>query len=237
MLTPEQVAALRDRTTEITEPVLEFLLEDITRRICEAGGITSTASYQIWKAQQLGMSQREIKKELKKRLRVSNRQLRQLLTQSAQVGYDYGIKRFPYVQAVPFKQNAPLQQILQAAVDMVGDEFENLTQTLGMVDPHGNALPLQDVYRSCCDYAFKLVTTGAADYNTAIRRATKNLADKGLRVIDYESGQSRSIEAAVRGCVMGGLGLMQEQYLLTQRALRTMSRFRESSIAMRSIPR
>ena len=80
-----------------------------------------------------------------------------------------------------------------------------------MVDPYGKALPLQDAYRSCTDYAFKQVITGAADYNTAIRRATENLAEKGLRTIDYESGVHTSLEAAIRRNMMGGLGLLQEQ--------------------------
>ncbi len=60
-------------------------------------------------------------------------------------------------------------------------------------------------------YAFNQVITGATDYNTAIRNATKNLADKGIHTIDYESGVHTSLEAAVRRNFMGGLGLMQEQ--------------------------
>lgn len=211
MLTPDQINVLRDKASQLTDPVLEFLLEDIARRVSEAGQLTSTASYQIWRAQQLGMSQREVKKELKKRLRVSNRELRKLLTQSAEVGYDFDIRRLPYVQKLPFNENAALQSIVQGTIEMVGNEFTNLTQTLGMVAPNGETVAIDDIYRKCCDEAFRLVNTGAADYNTAIRRATKNLADKGLRTIDYESGGSRSIEAAVRGSVMGGMGLMQEQ--------------------------
>jgi hypothetical protein len=46
---------------------------------------------------------------------------------------------------------------------------------------------------------------------SAIRDATKNLAKKGIRYIDYKSGRHYSIEAAVRQNIMGGLGLMQEQ--------------------------
>lgn len=211
MLTPEQISALRDAASQITDPVNNYLIEDIARRISEAGQLTSTAAYQIWRAQQLGTSQREIKKKLRQLLKVSHRELRQLLTQSAEVGYDFDIKHLPYVQAVPFHRNAALQQIVAAAVELARDDFTNITQTLGMIDPYGNALPLQDAYRSACDFAFKQVSTGAVDYNTAIRQATKNLAAKGVRVIDYESGMHTSLEAAVRRSVMGGLGLMQEQ--------------------------
>lgn len=39
----------------------------------------------------------------------------------------------------------------------------------------------------------------------------RNLAEQGIRSIDYESGVHTSIEAAVRRNIMGGLGLMQEQ--------------------------
>lgn len=211
MLTPEQITALRDWAGHITDPINDFLIEDIARRIAEAGQLTSTAAYQVWRAQNLGLSQREIKKKLKKLLQISNRELRQLLTQSAEVGYDFDIKRLPQVQAIPFEQNAVIQQIVSAAVQLAEEDFTNITQTLGMIDPHGNALPLQDAYRACTDYAFKQVITGATDYNTAIRRATKQLADKGVRVIDYESGVHTSLEAAVRRNIMGGLGLMQEQ--------------------------
>ena len=80
-----------------------------------------------------------------------------------------------------------------------------------MVDPYGHALPLQDAYQKTMDFALEKVATGATDINTAIRDATKNLAKYGIRSIDYQSGVSRSLEAAVRGCIMGGLGLMQEQ--------------------------
>lgn len=211
MLTPEQIAAFRDQALKITDPINDFLLADIARRISEAGQLTSAASYQVWRAQQMGESQREIKKQLRKLLKVSHRELRKLLTQSAEVGYDFDIKHLPYVQAVPFHQNESLQQIVAAAVKLAEEDFTNLTQTMGMVDPYGNALPLQDAYRSCTDYAFKQVITGATDYNTAIRRATKNLAEKGVRIIDYESGVHTSLEAAVRRNIMGGLGLLQEQ--------------------------
>lgn len=211
MLTPEQITALRDRAGQIADPINDYLIEDIARRISEAGQLTSTAQYQIWRVQNLGLSQQEIRQRLQKLLKKSNAEIKELLTQSAEVGYRFDLDRLPTAAAIPFEENAVLQQIVAAAVELAQDDFTNITQTLGMVDPYGNALPLQDAYRSACDFAFKQVSTGATDYNTAIRQATKNLAAKGIRVIDYESGVHTSLEAAVRRNIMGGLGLMQEQ--------------------------
>ena len=107
MFSPDQIEALRIQSGQIISPVIEFLISDIASRIAEAGQLTSTAAYQIWRAQNLGFSQRQLKKELRKRLKVSHRELRKLLTQAAEVGYDFDIKRFPCVQAVPFRKQLP----------------------------------------------------------------------------------------------------------------------------------
>lgn len=211
MLTPDQIAALGESAAKITDPISEYLLQDITRRIAQAGQLTSTAQYEVWRMQQLGVSQQEIKKELSKRLGLSQREIRHVMYQSAQSGYNLDIRRFPTVEAVPFAENLVLQQIVSAAAELAEADFTNLTQTLGMVDPFGKALPLQEAYRACTDFAFQQVVTGAASYTEAIRQATRNLADKGVRVIDYQSGVHGSLEAAVRRSIMGGLGLMQEQ--------------------------
>ena len=210
MLTHEQIDALNILCERAVEPVTEFLLDDIARRISRAGQFTSTAAYQVWKTQELGMSRKQIEKELKKRLGVSQKELEGLLTQSAEVGYNFDISHLP-TETIPFSENESLQQIISAAAALADKDFKNITQTLGMVDPYGRAMPLKDVYNSCCDFAFNQVVTGAADYNTAIRRACKNLANQGLRTIDYESGIHTSLEAAVRRNIMGGLGLMQEK--------------------------
>lgn len=211
MLTPDQIEALGIKAQQITAPIVDFLIEDIARRISEAGQLTSTASYQTWRLQQLGVSQRQLKKELRKRLKVSHRELRQLLAQSAEVGYNFDISKLPHVQAVPFAKNETIQQIVSAAVQMAQDDLTNMTQTLGFVTPNGRAVGLTDAYQQVCDFAFAKVANGAQDYNSAIRETTANLAKQGIVTIDYESGVHTSLEAAVRRNVMSALGIMQEQ--------------------------
>lgn len=211
MLNADQISALRDAAGHIADPITEYLLRDIARRVSEAGQLTSTAAYQTWRAQQLGMSQKEIKKALQKLLKKSAEEIDRLMTQTAKVGYDFDVQRLPTAAAIPFDDNLSIQKVVRAAVELAQEDFTNLTKTIGMVDRSGVALPLQKAYRAAMGDAFEQVFTGAADYNTAIRKATANLATFGLRVVDYESNIHRSIEAATRGCIMGGLGLMDER--------------------------
>lgn len=211
MLTADQIDVLGEKARQLISPVTEFLIEDIAKRIAQAGQLTGTAAYQAWRLQQLGVSQRQLKKELRKRLNISHRELRRLLNQAGEAGYEYDVRKHPYVQAVPFRENQALQQIVSAAVQLADENLNNITQTMGFVGPDGKTRELTKAYQNACDFAFQKVATGAQDYASAIREATRNLADRGIVFIDYESGVSTSLEAAVRRNVMGGLGLMQEK--------------------------
>lgn len=211
MLTADQISYLRDRSEQLLDPIIDFLIEDICKRIAEAGQLTGTASYQVWRAQNLGISQRKLKKEIAKRLKLSLRQAEKLMTQAAETGYNYDISRFPTSHSIPLSANSSLQQILNATVALAKDDLTNMTQTIGFVGTDGVCRELTDAYNQACDFAFQKVSTGAQDYMSAIREATKNLAEKGIRWIDYESGVHTSLDAAVRRNMMGALGLMQEQ--------------------------
>lgn len=210
-LTALQIEALRLMSSQLLDPVTNFLIEDIAKRVSEAGQLTGTASYLVWRAQNLGISQRKLKKELQKLLKVSQEEVEHLLTQAAETGYNFDISRFPTSHAIPFSANSNLQQVLDATVKQAQEDLSNITQTIGFVGSDGVCRELTKAYQQACDFAFQKVSTGAQDYISAVREATKNLVEKGIRTIDYESGVHTSVEAATRRNIMGGLGLMQEQ--------------------------
>ncbi len=211
MLTANQIDVLRSHSEQLLDPIIDYLVEDIAKRVSEAGQLTSTTAYQVWRTQQLGMSQRQLKKEIAKRLKVSQADVGKLLTQAAETGYNFDISRFPTSHAVPLSANSSLQQILDATIKQAQDDLLNMTQTIGFVGPDGNVHELTQAYQQACDFAFQKVSTGAQDYVSAVRDATRNLAKKGIRTIDYESGVHTSLEAAVRRNIMGGMGIMQKQ--------------------------
>lgn len=211
MLTAYQIEALRSKSEQLVDPITEYLIDDIAKRVAEAGQLTGTASYETWQLQKLGVSQKKLKKEIAKRLKVSQKEAEKLLTQAAKAGYDYDISRFPAKEAIPLSANSSLQQVLDATVKLANEDLQNITQTIGFVGPDGICRELTDAYNQACDFAFQKVTLGAQDPTFAIRDAVKNLAEKGIRTINYESGVHTSLEAAVRRNMMGGLGLMQEQ--------------------------
>lgn len=214
MLTPKQIEELQDFAFTVTDPVNNYLISDICRRIAKAGKITDTAAYQIYRAQALGESKRNIKKMLSERLGYSAPKINALFSEAADISFMQDVALF----ADTIDKPASVAQTVKSAARLANDELKNITQTIGMIAPNGEALPLQKVYRACMDDAFNKVYTGAMDYTSAIRHASRHLADYGVRVIDYESGVHTSLEAAVRRNIMGGLGLMVEDIAETNHA-------------------
>lgn len=209
-LTPEQIDGLRARMEDIAQPIIDWLLADIAERVAEAGKMTSTAAYEAYRAQALGASREQLEKFLKKQLGISEKELEQLFEQAAKFSSEDDFARVG-VWATEAQQES-LEQMVKAAIQLATKDFENLTQTMGMVDCiTGRPLPLQDAYRQAMDFAFEQIFTGAADYETAIRQATRKLASRGVVAIDYASGVSAELGAAVRRNMMGGMGLLVEQ--------------------------
>lgn len=209
-LTPEQIDGLRARMEDIAQPIIDWLLADIAERVAEAGKMTSTAAYETYRAQALGASREQLEKFLKKQLGISEKELEQLFEQAAKFSSEDDFARVGVWATEAQKES--LEQMVKAAIRLATKDFTNLTQTMGMVDCiTGRPLPLQDAYRQAMDFAFEQIFTGAADYETAIRQATRKLASRGVVAIDYASGVSTELGAAVRRNMMGGMGLLVEQ--------------------------
>ena len=213
MLSPDQIESLRVAFEQLADPINDYLIKDIARRISEAGRITSTASYQMWRARTLGTTQQRLERELTKLLGTTQHETRDLLEQAAAECYGSDLKRLAPSGAVPFASNTIMQQITAAAVVLAQDDLSNIVQStaMGFTLMSGETVPISQAYFRACDFAFLQVSTGAADYNTATREATDKLASDGVKTIDYITGVHTSLEAAVRRNIMGGLGLMQEQ--------------------------
>ena len=64
MLRADEIDALRGAAEELTAPIVDYLIQDLAKRVAKAGQLTATAQYETWKLQELGLSQREIKKQL-----------------------------------------------------------------------------------------------------------------------------------------------------------------------------
>ena len=60
MLTPAQIEGLREAAGRLTDPITEYIIRDVARRVSKAGKMTSTAAYQLWRAREMGAAMEEL---------------------------------------------------------------------------------------------------------------------------------------------------------------------------------
>lgn len=189
----EELEKLRKKAAAIAEPIHELLLRDIVRRVRGAGGITSTAEYQIYRAEQLGLAEKEIKRAIAEQLKISDAAIDLLFEDMADL-------------TAEFEDNGQLQQLVEAysAVSRraAAEDFDNLWAP----GPDGKLYTVKEAYGKIMDFAYMQTATGALDYQTAIRRSLKELLQRGIRTIPRGDGRSMRIEYAVRQYIINRMG-------------------------------
>ncbi|MBY0758533.1 phage minor capsid protein [Sellimonas caecigallum] len=187
------------------------IMEDIVRRIKKAGEITSTADWQINRLRILGNSSEDIEKMLKEALNASYPKMFELYDKV--IDWEYVRNKDIYEQInaefIPYEENEELQQITNALIQQTDADLQNITQSLGFYLDYGGGkpvlTPLAAVYQKYLDAACMDIVSGAFDYNSVIRRVASQLANSGLRQIDYASGRANRIDVAARRAVMTGI--------------------------------
>lgn len=189
----EWLEELRKRAAAIAEPIWETLLRDIVRRVRGAGAITSTAEYQIWRAEQLGLAEQTIKNAIAEQLQISNAAIDLLFEELAD-------------ETVLFAHNAELRQLVDGysalAKKAAAADFEHLWAP----GPDGKLYTVKEAYAKVMDFAFVQTASGTYDFQRAVREATRELVRRGLRVIPGKDGRSYRIEYAVRQYVQNRMG-------------------------------
>lgn len=197
-MTSAQRDGLKDAVLALNEPMIDDLVKDISRRIKGAGAITETAEYQIYRAQALGASKKEVERRVAEQLKLQEEVISSL---------------FEYVldKSLAYEDNGSLQQMADAYAEMTKSKTAEMLQNLWGTAPDGQVLPLQDAYARALDFAFRETATGVLDMETAIRRAVMPLAKRGLRTIEQKSGRSIGIEYACRRYIMDQLGALDDE--------------------------
>ena len=96
-----------------------------------------------------------------------------------------------------------LSQIMDAFRKQTANELRNLTRTTGF---KGTVLtPVMSAYQREMDMALVKLATGTFSYDQICNDVVHNLAQSGLRTIDYASGRSYQLDTAARMSVRTGM--------------------------------
>lgn len=202
MLYPDYFKTIPTEVFEIYKEIEEDIIKDIVRQIKKSGTITATAEWQTQSLLKQGHSYREIKKEIRKKSGIANKELTKLINQTAIKAYAEDMKKYGIggIHLPAYKSNSAVLQIVEAAKKNGMRDLKNITNTLG-VPFHGTDVSLNEFYHRSLSKAVLEVSSGAFSLDDVLKRTVKELGDRGIRCIDYASGYSTSVEAAARRSV------------------------------------
>ena len=195
MLPPEYFYGKSDRMIELYEQLQMWILKDITRRLLSAGEMTATADRLIWKLKQMGESQAAIERKLQKLTGLTQKELRALLQDAVLTSWEDDratLGQLGIELSNPLK-NAAVIRVMDAEFKKSLGELTNLTRT--------TMKQSQIDLINMLDEVDLRVATGVQSYSAAVRDILDRYAGRGIYV-DYPSGARRTLEAAVRCCVV-----------------------------------
>ena len=195
MLPPEYFDHKEDRLLELYRQLENFILKDITRRLLSAGEMTAIADRLIWKLKQMGESQAAIEQKLQKLTGLTRKELRSLLQDAVLTSWEDDratLGQLGIELSNPLK-NAAVIRVMDAEYKKSLGELTNLTRT--------TMKQSQIDLINMLDEADLRVAAGVQSYSAAVCDILDRYAGRGIYV-DYPSGTRRTLEAAVRCCVV-----------------------------------
>lgn len=197
-LDPKFLDSLPNTLVDLYGQVEIDILADMARRIATYDYFIPAAQHQNQKLQELGMMQEEIIRRLAALTGQTQAEIVALLTEAGEqaVADDLEYYKAADVYEPNKVDTEALYEQLNAGLIQTEGAFKNITRTTARTGA--------GQFIDALDRAWLQINTGAFDYNTAIRRAVTDLAEKGVGCVKYPSGRVDSIEVAVRRAIVTG---------------------------------
>lgn len=209
---PPTLDALPEELAEMYRALEDTLLDEICSRLKLKDQLNEVTVQDIRSLRSHGIELKDIEKEIRKTTGISEKKLKELLDDVVERNQAY------YRDLIDLAHITQPETIVDATtVDAIRRQtlgtFRNLTASMGfLVDAGRTMLPPAKAYQWCCDSAVMQIQSGAISYNQAIKAAVQQLAQSGLKVVDYESGHRDQIDVAARRAVMSGVNALNQKY-------------------------
>lgn len=209
---PSVLDALPEELAELYRGLEDTLLTEICSRLKLRDELNEVTVQDIKALRSHGIDLKEIEKAIQKATGISEQKLNKLLDNVVERNQKY------YTELIDIAHITQPETLVSiedtwAIYQQTKRDLRNITQSMGfLVDAGRTMLPPAKAYQWALDNAVMQVQSGAINYNQAIKTAVKQLADSGLKVVDYESGHHDSIDVAARRAVMAGVSKLCAKY-------------------------
>ena len=242
MLSEEQLEIISETITPLFQYLEKEVIADIARRIAKTLTYSRTAELQAIAMMKLGYSPAKIRKEAMKMLNADpdfrkavakntleyKREVRKIINDITKAAYKAneeivaGAGNMSWANDLSvwkeagkeLTDNSYLKELMDAFTAQTNGELKNMTQTTGFKTMSGYE-GIENAYRRELDKAVIKICSGTFSQDKVVRDVVHDLAQSGLRSIDFASGYSMQLDTAARLAVRTGChqlaGKMQDE--------------------------
>lgn len=196
MLRPDYFYGKTDKLVEMYQDLENWIISDIATRLIKSGELSGTADRELWKLQQMGLHNTEIVKRISEMSGKSRNEVRRLLRDSVMTSFSDDKEVLTQISASdiisPLKNNMAILAMNAELIKTFG-ELDNLTKTT-------INQTLKDLLNMLNEVDYR-VASGMQSYSSAVCEILDRYAESGV-MVEYPTGTKRSLEAAVRCCIV-----------------------------------
>lgn len=209
---PEILDVLPEELAELFRDLENTLLTEMCSRLKASDQFNEVTVQDIRALRSHGIDLKDIEKAIRKTTGISEKKLKELLDDVVERNQRY------YTDLIDLAHVTQPETLVSvedtwAIYEQTKQTMRNLTRSMGfLVDAGRTMLSPAKAYQWALDNATMQIQSGAISYNQAIKSAVQQLADSGLKVVDYESGHRDQIDVAARRAVMTGVNQICAKY-------------------------
>lgn len=231
MLTEEQLEIISETITPLFQYLEKEVIADIARRIAKTITYSRTAELQAIAMMKLGYSPARIRKEAMKMLNADpdfrkavakntleyKREVRKIINDITRAAYKAneeivaGAGNMSWANDLSvwkeagkdLTDNSYLKEMVDSFAAQTAGELKNMTQTTGFKVMSG-CEGIENAYRRELDKAVIKICSGTFSQDKVVRDVVHDLAQSGLRSIDFASGRSMQLDTAARLAIRTG---------------------------------
>lgn len=195
MLEPDYFYGKSDVLISYEQELEHWILQDIAMRLLKAEAMAGTTDMELYKLRQLGLHQNEIVKRLSALTQKSTAEIRRLLQDAVLTSWDDDKSTLSRlgIDAVSPLENPVVMELLDAEFKKTLGEVNNLTRSTMMQS--------QRDLMNMLNEAEMRVSAGVQSYSAAVCDILDQYGKTGV-MVDYPTGTRRTLESAVRMCVV-----------------------------------
>lgn len=231
MLSEEQLEIISETITPLFQYLEKEVIADIARRIAKTLTYSRTAELQAIAMMKLGYSPARIRKEAMKMLNADpdfrkavakntleyKKDVRKIINDITKAAYKAneeivaGAGNMSWANDLSvwkeagkeLTDNSYLKELMDAFTAQTNGELKNMTQTTGFKTMSGYE-SIESAYRRELDKAVIKICSGTFSQDKVVRDVVHDLAQSGLRSIDFASGYSMQLDTAARLAIRTG---------------------------------